>query len=490
MIRLLAAAAALLAAGCATLEPAPSAHLDSNVPALRECAAFYRDLDARVDAAGVRDAQEARMPGFPYLRVNRLLASYRDEAANNPGVLRALVARMAALDLAARRLELANLPGGAPAGALERATACAVALRDADLADAGAAAAILQRAVVPDDYSSASRALGLYPLTRFPFSDGVRRHLEEVRAAYARDLAVPAGVALERLAPPAAAVPRAAAAAILARAAANPLRIPEPAPGELDLLFAVHAPAYEIEVSGAADRPGALRWEAGARVPSVAAAEPVVYRHAAWTRYRGRALLQLVYTLWFPERPADSPSDILAGTLDGLTWRVTLAPDGEPVLYDTIHPCGCYHMFYPTPRAQPVPPAEAGTPEALEWMFSPQSLPAVAADERLVLRIAARTHYLERVTPARSLPGARRYAFRDYDELRSLPRPEGGRASLFGPDGLVAGTERAERLLFWPMGIPSAGAMRQWGRHATAFVGRRHFDDADLLEKRFALDLR
>jgi hypothetical protein len=27
--------------------------------------------------------------------------------------------------------------------------------------------------------------------------------------------------------------------------------------------------------------------------------------------------------------------------------------------------------------------------------------------------------------------------------------------------------------------------MRQWGTHATAFVGRRHFDDADLIERRF-----
>ena len=60
---------------------------------------------------------------------------------------------------------------------------------------------------------------------------------------------------------------------------------------------------------------------------------------------------------------------------------------------------------------------------------------------------------------------------------------------MFGPDGLVAGTERGERFLFWPMGIRSAGAMRQWGRHATAFVGRRHFDDADLIERRFELDL-
>ena len=37
------------------------------------------------------------------------------------------------------------------------------------------------------------------------------------------------------------------------------------------------------------------------------------------------------------------------------------------------------------------------------------------------------------------------------------------------------------------MGVPEPGAMRQWGRHATAFVGRRHFDDPDLLERYFSL---
>ena len=74
------------------------------------------------------------------------------------------------------------------------------------------------------------------------------------------------------------------------------------------------------------------------------------------------------------------------------------------------------------------------------------------------------------------------------EQLRSLQFGS-RRRSIFGPDGIVAGTERAERLLFWPMGIASAGAMRQWGRQATAFVGRRHFDDADLVERRFELDL-
>lgn len=123
-------------------------------------------------------------------------------------------------------------------------------------------------------------------------------------------------------------------------------------------------------------------------------------------------------------------------------------------------------------------------------MFSPQALPRIAEGERPLVRIAARTHYVERVSAVRGADSLVRYEFRPYDELRSLPRLEGGRSSVFGSDGLIAGTERPERFLFWPMGIPSAGAMRQWGRHATAFVGRRHFDDADLLEKRFTLQLR
>jgi hypothetical protein len=105
------------------------------------------------------------------------------------------------------------------------------------------------------------------------------------------------------------------------------------------------------------------------------------------------------------------------------------------------------------------------------------------------VRLGSGTHYVEQVTLVRGSDSLARYELRPYDELRSLQRLDGGRRSAFGPDGLIAGSERAERFLFWPMGIASAGAMRQWGRHATAFVGRRHFDDADLIERRFELDL-
>jgi hypothetical protein len=341
---------------------------------------------------------------------------------------------------------------------------------------------------VPDDYSVGARTLGLYPLTRGPFFRGVQRWEAQTREAIA---APPAGGQSVRYAPPSGAgrLTRAAIAALLDPAAADALGRPRLSEQEWMDLAAVYAPSFEVMVRGDYDRPGALRWRRGASTPEVDAADLAVYVHAAHTRYRrgaqDRILLQLVYTIWFPERPPLEEGDLLSGRLDGLVWRVTLAPDGEPLLYDSMHPCGCYHMFFPTPRASPLPAPDP----AEEWAFVPQRLPAVAEGEHPRVRIASATHAIEGVELVRGADSLVRYALRDYDELRSLRRLEGGFRSAFRPDGLIEGTERGERFLFWPMGIASAGAMRQWGRHATAFVGRRHFDDADLVARRFALDL-
>jgi hypothetical protein len=462
------ALAALLAllAGCASLEGGGhlDAHLGSESAAVRACAAWYRALDEAVEAAGVRDAQYAQLPGFPYFRVDRLLASLRGRAAASEPALQAFAERLLELDLESRRHEIENLAPQefaslpemradfARGAALLRTRGCGRLLRGIDLAKPATRAGILESARVPDDYSLASRVLGLYPLSRIVFADGSRRWEAESRAAFGGEHQAPAEAAPER---------------------------------ELARIAALYAPSFEVAVTGDYDRFGQLRWTRGSSVPEVDSTASAVYVLRAFTRYRDQILLQLVYTIWFSERPPSVEGDLLAGRLDGLVWRVTLAPDGEPLLYDSIHPCGCYHQFFPTPRARPRP-----APDALEeWAFVPQALPRVAEDERPVVRLASRTHYIERVSLVRGGDSVARYVFQEYDALRSLAQPEGGRRSAFGPDGIVAGTERAERLLFWPMGIRSAGAMRQWGRHATAFVGRRHFDDADLIERRFELDL-
>lgn len=483
-------------AGCASLDPLKAARLSSG-PQLRDCIGWYGALDAAVDAAGVRDAQAVRVDGFPYLRVDRFAASLREPARTQESSLRALVDRMVDLDLEARRIEVANLParllravidgvGEADVEAsMRQARECGSQLRMADLGAPGAGDVLLERLRVPDDYVTGYRIAGLYAVARIPFAAGVRKNLEDTRAAFERDLDSTAQGTVVRYSPRSR--PRLSGDALrvlFERIADNPLKVPEPANDDLQRLFALYAPSFEVETTGDYDRPGALRWRWGP-LPEVDAADPVVYRQVAHTRYRGRNLLQLVYTVWFSERPAQDANDLLSGALDGVVFRVTLAPDGVPVIYDTMHPCGCYHMFFTTPRAVPIPAPDDET----EWAFVPQKLRAMTFEDRLVVRVASRTHYVERVFRDQD-DSLAHYALRPYDELRALPRMRGGSQSVFGPDGMIAGTERGERYLFWPMGIANAGAMRQWGHHATAFVGRRHFDDADLLERRFVLELQ
>jgi hypothetical protein len=483
-LRLIAAAAMAALAGCAALQAPHSVHLSAESAPLRECAQWYRDLDARVEAAGVRDAGNAKVPGFPWARSNRLLAALRPAARASEPALQALADRMLALDQEARRLEMRNL--SEPPAAAGQLRSCGRLLRDADVASAAARERLLERAEVADDYSGVHRLFGLYALTRFAFAGGIRRYEAETRAAFGREPALREGAVLVRHAPqPQPPLARAQVAAMLRRGAQNALGIPEPDESDLQDLLVAYAPSIEVEVADDDDRFGALFWRHRQATPAVEASRAVVYGHAAWTLYRGRPLLQLVYTLWFPARPPAAPGDILAGALDGITWRVTLAPDGEPLLYDSIHPCGCYHQFFPTPRAVALPAPDGPA----EWMFSPQSLPRIAEGERPLLRVASASHYIERVSLVRGIDSLARYEILPYAGLRSLARPEGGHASAFGPDGLIAGTERPERFLFWPTGVASAGAMRQWGRHATAFVGRRHFDDAELIERRFILAL-
>jgi len=484
------------AGGCATLEPV-SGYRDAAEPRVRECENWYASLDAAVDGAAVRDFQSTRIEGFRYLRVDRFYASLRVPASIDERALDILVDRLLALDMTARGHEISNLPAerlaelwrdlGEPgvAATVQRTRECARLLRAFDMVVPGVRAALLARLKVPDDYVDAYRVVGLYVMSRVPFSAGVRRHLEQTRAAFGRDLNATAQGTVVRYSPPGRPkVTREQIRQILARSAYNPLRLPEPGYEDMETLFAHYAPSFEVETTGDFDRPGALRWRWGP-VPEVDSADLAVYRQAAYTRYRGVNLLQLVYTIWFPERPPDSSADLLAGKLDGVVLRVTLAPDGTSILYDTMHPCGCYHMFVTTPRAARSPAPE-GEPE---WAFVPQTLAGSESSDRLVVRIASRSHYVERIY-ADPLDSLARYEFRPYDELRSLPRMGRGARSVFGPDGFIAGTERAERYLFWPMGIANAGAMRQWGHHPTAFVGRRHFDDADLIERRFTLDLQ
>ena len=478
-------------AGCATIQPPQRDHLDSSNVQLSECARWFAALDEAVSRDGVTDIAARRMVGFPYLRIDRFLAAMKDSAQSNREIYQAWMDRMRALDTDGRRVEIGNLSftaidnmnvGGRDEIVL-RSEDCAEILLSADSSNPAATAELYRRAFVPDDYSNLKRVLGLYELTRLPFYAGVQAWQDRASQTFAdaRQGKPPAYPLLRYVPPDIPVYTRREVKKILARASKHPLGLPQLTDRERDRLFATYAPVFEVETSGDMDRIGRLFWSS-ATTPQVDVSRSVVYRRLGFTRAENRTLLQLVYTAWMPERPREGSLDLLGGHLDGIVWRVTLAPDGEPVLFDSIHPCGCYHMFFPTPRLKPLPAPQ----RVLEWSFTPTTLPAIPEAGRLRVVVQARSHYLRNVSLIESAEGGE-YRFAEYDELRTLPLPGGGSRSIFGPDGLIEGTERRERFLFWPMGIASAGAMRQSGTQATAFVGRRHFDDADIFEKRFRL---
>lgn len=175
--------------------------------------------------------------------------------------------------------------------------------------------------------------------------------------------------------------------------------------------------------------------------------------------------------------------DLLAGHLDGITWRVTLDSDGEPLIADAMHNCGCYHMAFPGSHLG----AKTRSGRWEEPLLAPQRLAARdGVGGRYVIRVEAKTHYLQRVylTPEQAHGIA--YALTPYNALRRLLKVDGGRESAFSPNGLLLGTQRAERWLFWPMGVLSPGAMRQRGHHPVAFIGERHFDDPNLISRHFS----
>ena len=443
---------------------------------LGDCAQRFLASDRLIDAAGTRDAQALRVPGFPHLRVDRVLAALAPGPETTAQQAWAWNEELAALDAAARRFELANTES---AGAVlaDSLTACRYLLTRADQY---ALPELIEAARVPDDYSISMRTLGLYPLTRHAFAAGIRGWQRATLKEFAAQaVADPASHRRARYA----ATERMDALPTLM---GSPLLgLPTFPPSTLKRLIVRHAPHFEIETASDDDRPGALVWQhdaTGWLSIAVAPERPVLYVRTGHTYFGGRWLLQLVYTLWFPARPPAHAYDVLAGRLDGLLWRVTLADDGSPLVYDTIHPCGCYHLFIPTEWVRPRPQPETVD----EGLFAPQTLRSPAANERVVLRLAAVTHYLQQVAvDSARHEHALALALRDDDELRALPLPDGGTRSAFAADGLIVGSERLERFYFWPMGVASAGQMRQWGRHATAFVGRRHFDDPLLIDRYF-----
>jgi hypothetical protein len=477
--------AALLLAGCTVPHIRPTMITDG--VSTENCEAFFLSLDQQIAEAGVMDSGAFRVKGYPYLRANRFLASFREEAMDRDAFT-AWVDHMQSLDHEGRRYEIANLPtanGSAllPADSItdpgENVVTCGNLLKALDFQDDNFREQRLKKQVdAPDEYCLLRRILGLYPLIRVFVSMGVDNWHADAKKSFST---MPPTAWTSTRYVPEKSGERPSIHQIIAQTRRDALGIPDYTPRDLKALFQMYAPAWDVQTQDDHDRIGAPFWTREGEL-GVDTGMPLIYTLLSFTRFGKNILSQLNYIIWFPSRPMKNALDIYGGFLDGINYRVTLDKNGEPLLYETIHNCGCYYMAFPTKKLQ--------VRETIDYAESPLILQTPEVDpvsEFMTVAITSRTHDVQHLYPlARDTQSESvAYSLADYGQLRSLPRHKDGRASMFDQNGVVIGSERLERFILWPTGVLSPGSMRQWGRQAVAFAGIRHFDDPFFMEKIF-----
>jgi hypothetical protein len=450
------------------------------------CADFFAALDRRTEEAGVLDPGVFRVKTYPYLRVDRFIASFRKEV-DDKDTFAAWTDRMQTLDQAARKYEIGNLPDWAVAsldsvsdraGLYSKVADCGDILKTADFQNVNHQEKLRISVSVSDDYITLRRVLGIYPLTRLFVSYGVSRWHAEARKSFSTE--PPANWQTIRYVP-AEKTDTVSLRQIVESSKRDALGIPIYSPEHRQALFRIYAPVWEIQLQGDHDRIGApIYTDSG--VLSVNTDHPITYTLLSFTRFGSEIFTQLNYIIWFPSRPKEGAFDILGGRLDGLNYRVTLDHSGNPLVYETMHNCGCYYKAYPTDRLQ--------IRAQIDYAEPPLILEAPAMNpskDLMAVAMESRTHYVQHLYPmSRELKSAMSvYSLVEYDRLRSLSYLKNDRRSMFGQDSIAPGSKRLERFILWPTGVLSPGAMRQWGRHAVAFAGKRHFDDPFFMDRVF-----
>jgi len=477
---------AIIISGCAAW-PKPTRSMVMGLPGpLGGCADFFASLDERVVQDDAIDAGYARINRYPYLRTNRFIASFAGEV-DGVQPFSAWVSRMQALDQSARAAEIANLSDGTVVELrsdgdrkeLNRMVVhCGALLKAHDFAIASDRTQLQDQVIVPDEYILARRIVGVYPISSIFVSNGVNRWHRSARKQFSSN--PPSGWHALRYAP-AETVERTDAVDIVRQSPRDALGIPTYSEPEQKRLLHAFAPIWQVRYHSDDDRIGRPYWTGDGRL-DLDVTQPVTFTRLNFTRFDNNILTQLNYVVWFPSRPKRSSSDLYGGLLDGLNYRVTLDIDGSPLLYETVHNCGCYYKAYSTGQLQ--------RRDSIDYAEKPLILPAPALmdpKQRMVVAMESGTHDVRHLYmhSLKNEHGDTHYVQADYAVLKQLPFPGGKGRSMFNRYGIVAGSERLERFVLWPTGVLSPGAMRQWGRHAVAFVGKRHFDDPFYLDRIF-----
>ncbi|PSU33931.1 hypothetical protein [Photobacterium lutimaris] len=338
---------------------------------------------------------------------------------------------------------------------------------------------IEQKISIPDSYEPWLRVFGLYPISRQVAQSSIDKEKKRILLGFSDTSIHTTSYRLPKTSLPAQDIETWFNDALQH----STLGWPMLTDAQISQLYHYYSPLINVEHGSDDDIPGTVHYLANEQQPAVDPSKPALYVHHSYTQLYGETYLQLNYSLWFANRTPTSSFDPYAGKFDGVLLRLTLDHQGRPLLLDSIHHCGCYHMvFNLTDRFG----FENANPDIETPLLFKRAVPSHASSWSVTL--SQGEHMIRHIdwnkqAEAEAKRQARTLARLDYDQLRQLPTGHHHTVSLFNPRGLLPSSERLESVYLWPFGIPSAGAMRQLGHHAIAFVGVRHFDQPNLFEQ-------
>lgn len=423
-----------------------------------DCRDWLTARQQALDAAGIVDGAARPIDGFPHLRGTRWLAFLQQQAGDDNA--RSLWLERAS-EQASRGLqsELARWYGSTPAepGWRDTLQHCI------DLLTQYSAFIGVPALEIADEHQGWPRRLGLHLLSR-SLLDADSRAQQAARETFRK----PARLTVRHYLPQ----PFRGNPPIPAALPPNALDLPVPRGPSATALLAHYAPVLSIADPRDVNQPGRVLLRDG--VATVDSRDPVVYQWLSWTYFRGHYLLQLNYRFWFSERPPSADEGLFGGPLDSLIWRVTLKPDGHVLYYDSVRGDGSSYSVFPV--ALGLTPQQRGSAAPVYY----PELVANAAIQRINLLLEPDSHRIARVSSFTREAETLFYQALHADTLRQLPTDTGQVRSIYDQHGVVSGSERPARLLYWPTGLAAVGAQRQPERLPISLHSARHFDDPAL----------
>lgn len=449
-IALLVALSPLSATG---IEPPDNIH-DTIAEHLETCGPQYADVNARIDDAATGDAGYYPVEEYPWVRTDRLMASFVGEL-DSTLALDVWLAQLRDNEGFARNIELKNLgmPLKERSLLLNDLRLCAVWLSMQAAADPETRKPFLEAVRAPAELDPADFA----PVDDRQAAKNTAEVEADFRSAAAADETRTVAWHAERQ------PDMKSIGEVLAIYTENPKDVlgrVGMVSSSWDALAHFYAPRLVTAADRKTDQLGAPAWT-GDQQPGIDREDPVVHWQATYARYGDDSLIQLNYMLWF--------GDTRGRLNDGLIWRVTLDPTGQPLVFESMNMDGTKHLWFPTKRL-----TQRGQPAGL--------IPAGQVSDAVAgLRLEAETRHVTGLVEADGELGDDRRSYRlaPYEALLSLPTPDGGTRSLFDPEGFVAGVPRAD----------DTPGMRQLGRHSLAPREAWFFDDPALLARTFDLSI-